>query len=80
LGVQDRLGIHTGEVEMAGAELRGRAVHLASRIMNAAGPGEVFVSTTVKELASGAGIDFEDRGSFELKGFAGARQLFRARH
>jgi class 3 adenylate cyclase len=80
LGVQDRLGIHTGEVEVAGAELRGQAVHLASRIMNAAGPGEVFVSSTVKELASGAGIDFEDRGSFELKGFAGARQLFRARH
>jgi class 3 adenylate cyclase len=48
--------------------------------MNAAGPGEVFVSSTVKELASGAGIDFEDRGSFELKGFAGARQLFQARH
>jgi class 3 adenylate cyclase len=80
LGVQDRLGIHTGEVEVAGAELRGQAVHLASRVMNAAGPGEVFVSSTVKELASGAGIDFEDRGSFELKGFAGARQLFQARH
>jgi class 3 adenylate cyclase len=79
LGVQDRVGIHTGEVEMAGPELRGVAVHLAARIMNAAGPGEVFVSATAKELASGAGIDFEDRGSYELKGFAGARQLFQAR-
>jgi class 3 adenylate cyclase len=47
--------------------------------MNAAEPGEVFVSATTKELASGAGFDFEDRGSYELKGFAGARQLFRAR-
>jgi class 3 adenylate cyclase len=79
LGVQDRVGVHTGEVEMADGELRGLAVHLAARIMNAAGPGEVFVSATVRELASGAGFDFEDRGSHELKGFAGARQLFRAR-
>jgi class 3 adenylate cyclase len=47
--------------------------------MNAAGPGEVYVSATARELASGAGIDFEDQGSHELKGFAGARQLFRAR-
>lgn len=78
LGVQDRIGVHTGEVEMAGPELRGVAVHLAARIMNAAGPGEVFVSATAKELASGSGIDFEDQGSHELKGFAGARQLFRA--
>jgi class 3 adenylate cyclase len=79
LGVQDRVGVHTGEVEMADGELRGLAVHLAARIMNAAGPGEVYVSATARELASGAGIDFEDRGSHELKGFAGARQLFRAR-
>jgi class 3 adenylate cyclase len=79
LGVQDRVGVHTGEVEMADKELRGVAVHLAARIMNAAGPSEVFVSATAKELASGAGVDFEDRGSRELKGFAGARQLFRAR-
>jgi class 3 adenylate cyclase len=78
LGVQDRVGVHTGEVEMADGELRGLAVHLAARIMNAAGPGEVYVSATATELASGAGIDFEDRGSHELKGFAGARQLFRA--
>ena len=79
LGVQDRVGVHTGEMEMTGRELRGLTVHLAARIMNAAGPGEVFVSATAKELASGAGIDFEDRGNHELKGFAGARQLFRAR-
>lgn len=79
LGVEDRIGVHTGEVEMSASELRGVAVHLAARIMNAAGPGEVFVSATARELASGAGIDFDDRGNFELKGFAGARQLFRAR-
>jgi class 3 adenylate cyclase len=78
LGVQDRVGIHTGEVELADGELRGLAVHLTARIMNAAGPGEVFVSSTAMELASGAGIDFEDRGPHELKGFAGTRQLFQA--
>ena len=79
LGVQDRIGVHTGEVEMTDGELRGQAVHLAARIMAAAGPGEVFASATVRELASGAGIDFEDRGTYELKGFAGERQLFQVR-
>jgi len=79
LGVDDRVGVHTGEVEKAGSELRGVAVHLAARIMNAAGPGEVFVSATARELASGAGIDFVDRGSHGLKGFAGTRELFQAR-
>jgi class 3 adenylate cyclase len=79
LGLQVRVGVHTGEVEMTDGELRGVAVHLAARVMNAAGPGEVFVSSTARELASGSLIDFEDRGQHELKGFAGARQLFQAR-
>jgi class 3 adenylate cyclase len=79
LGVRDRVGVHTGEVEMADGELRGVAVHLTARIMNAAGPGEVFVSAMAKELASCAGLDLDDRGSHELKGLAGARQLFHAR-
>jgi class 3 adenylate cyclase len=78
LGVEIRAGVHTGEVEMAGRELRGLAVHLAARIMGAAGPGEVFVSTTARELASGAGIEFEDRGSRAFKGIAGKRQVYRA--
>jgi class 3 adenylate cyclase len=78
LGVEVRASVHTGEVEMAGRELRGLAVHLAARIMGAAGAGEVFVSATVRELAAGAGIEFEDRGSHAFKGIAGERQVYRA--
>jgi class 3 adenylate cyclase len=78
LGVEVRAGVHTGEVEMAGPELRGLAVHLAARIMGAAGAGEVFVSATARELASGAGIEFEDRGSHAFKGITGERQVYQA--
>jgi class 3 adenylate cyclase len=78
LGVEVRVGVHTGEVQIAGHDLRGVAVHLAARIMAAAGPSEVFVSATTKELASGAGIAFVDRGSREFKGFGGERQIFEA--
>ena len=78
-GVEVRAGVHTGEVEVAGDDLRGVAVHLAARIMDAAGPGEVFVSATSKELASGAGVEFVERGSRDLKGFTGPRQLYEAR-
>jgi class 3 adenylate cyclase len=78
LGVEVRAGVHTGEVEMAGRDLRGLAVHLAARIMSAAGPGEVFVSATARELASGAGLEFEDRGSQTFKGIAGERQVYKA--
>ena len=79
LGVDVRAGVHTGEVEVASGDLRGVAVHLASRIMDAAGPGEVFVSATSKELASGAGVEFVERGSRALKGFTEPRQLYEAR-
>jgi class 3 adenylate cyclase len=78
LGVKVRAGVHTGEVQIAGRDLRGVAVHLAARIMDAAGPSEVFVSGTTKELASGAGIEFVDRGSREFKGFGGERQIYEA--
>jgi class 3 adenylate cyclase len=78
LGVEVRVGVHTGEVEIAGDELRGVAVHLAARIMAAAGPGEVFVSALTKELASGARIAFADRGRREFKGFGGERQVYEA--
>ena len=78
LGIEIRAGVHTGEVEMAGHELRGVAIHLAARIMDAAGPGRVYVSATTADLATGAGIEFADRGSHHLKGFAGARQIFEA--
>ena len=78
LGIEIRAGVHTGEVELAGHDLRGLAVHLAARIMEAAGPGEVLVSATTRELASGGEVAFIDRGSRELKGISGPRQVYEA--
>jgi class 3 adenylate cyclase len=78
IGLKVRAGLHTAEVEIDGRELRGLSVHLAARIMDSAGPGEVFLSATTKELASGAGIDFIDRGGRQLKGFSGERAVFEA--
>lgn len=78
LGIEIRAGIHTGEVEMAGQDLRGIAVHVASRIMAAAAPGEVLVSATTRELATGGKVEFEDRGLHELKGISGPRQIYKA--
>jgi pimeloyl-ACP methyl ester carboxylesterase len=68
LNVQVRVGMHTGEVEVAGDDVRGLAVHIAARINAFARPGEVLVSNTVRELVMGSGIEFEDRGTHELKG------------
>lgn len=80
LGVEVRAGVHTGEVEVADGDVRGVAVHLAARIMDAAGAGEVFVSATSRELASGAaGVEFVERGPRDLKGFADPRLLYEAR-
>jgi class 3 adenylate cyclase len=78
LGIQVRAGVHTGEIEMAGRELRGVAVHLAARIMDAAGPGQVFVSSATADLAAGAAVEFVDRGRRPLKGFDGERHLHEA--
>jgi class 3 adenylate cyclase len=71
-----RAGVHTGEVELAPGDVRGVAVHTAARIMALAGPDEIWVSATVRDLVDGTGLDFEDRGSYELKGIPGERQLF----
>jgi len=79
LGIEIRAGIHTGEVELAGHDLRGVAVHLAARIMDAAGAGEVLVSATARELAGGGEVVFIDRGSRQLKGISGPRQVYEAR-
>ena len=79
LGIETRAGVHTGEVEIADGDLRGLAVHLAARVMDAAEAGAVMVSSTSRELASGAEIEFLDRGSRELKGIRGARQLYEAK-
>jgi class 3 adenylate cyclase len=68
LGLEIRAGLHTGEVELAGDAPRGIAVHIGARIAALADPGEVLVSSTVKDLVAGSGIEFEDRGEHMLKG------------
>ena len=79
LGIAIRAGVHTGEVEFAGEDLRGLAVHLAARIMGAADPGTTFVSGTTRELAIGAGIEFVDRGMRAFKGINEERPVYEAR-
>lgn len=76
LDLRIRAGIHTGEVEVLPGDVRGLAVHVAARIMSLAAPGEILVSGTVRELLDGSDLTFEDRGSHELKGITGARQVF----
>jgi class 3 adenylate cyclase len=68
LGLEVRAGVHTGEIEFAGDDVRGIAVHIGSRVMSLAGPSEVLVSRTVKDLVAGSGLVFEDRGEHALKG------------
>ena len=75
-GLTIRAGVHTGEVEVVADDVRGLAVHEASRIMAEANPGEVLVSAITRELASGAGHRFEDRGERTLRGLDGPRRLF----
>jgi class 3 adenylate cyclase len=75
-GIEIRAGLHSGEVEHAGEALRGIALHIAARVMAAAGPSEVFVSSTVKDLTVGSGIVYEDRGEHELKGVPDRWRLF----
>ena len=77
IGLPIRVGIHTGEVEPVGRDIRGVAVHAAARVMSLAGPDEVIVSSTTKDLLEGSGIVLEDAGSHELKGLDGARQIYR---
>jgi class 3 adenylate cyclase len=76
LGIEIRAGLHTGEVEVMNSDVGGLAVHIGARVMGAAGPGEVLVSSTVKDLVVGSGIGFEERGSRELKGVPGEWKLF----
>jgi len=79
LGVEIRGGLHTGEVQLRGADVGGIAVHLAARVMAAAGPGEVLVSRTVHDLVAGSDLVLEDRGAQVLRGMAGQWQLFAVR-
>jgi class 3 adenylate cyclase len=75
LGIYVRAGLHTGECERIGEDLGGLAVHVAARVGASAGPGEVLVSGTVKDLVLGSGIDLRDRGTHELKGVPGEWRL-----
>ena len=76
LGIEVRAGLHTGECERMNAKVGGIAVHIGARVAAEAGPGEVVVSSTVKDLVAGSGIAFRDRGAAELKGVPGEWRLF----
>lgn len=78
LEVPVRIGVHTGEVELAEDDVRGIAVHIASRVAHIGGPDDVLVSRTVKDLVAGSGIEFEDFGTHILKGIPEGWQVFRA--
>ena len=74
-GLEIRAGVHVGEVELVGDDVRGVAVHEAARIMATAGPGEILVSDLTRALAQASGLQFEDRGVHELKGLDGEWRL-----
>lgn len=76
LGIETRSGIHTGECEMQGRGLTGIAVHVAARIQGAAAPGEILVSGTVRDIAAGSHLRFEDRGEHSLKGIPTPLRLY----
>ena len=78
LGVEIRAGLHTGECELLDGKVAGIAVHTGARVASCAGPGEVLVSSTVKDLVAGSGIEFEERGVHELKGIPGEWRLYAA--
>ncbi len=78
LGIEVRAGIHTGEVDFVKNDIRGIAVHIASRVADLANGGDVVVSRTVKDLVAGSGIAFQDYGTHELKGVPDQWMLFRA--
>jgi class 3 adenylate cyclase len=71
LGLEIRAGVHTGECELRGDDLAGIAVHIGARVASLAGPGEVLVTSTVRDLVNGSGIEFTERGRHELKGVPG---------
>jgi class 3 adenylate cyclase len=79
LGLDIRAGLHAGEVEYRGTDVGGIGVHIGSRVMDAAAPGEILVSRTVRDLAAGSGLDLEDRGTHPLRGVGDDWQLFAVR-
>jgi class 3 adenylate cyclase len=78
LGLGMRAGLHTGEVELRGADVGGIAVHIGARVADLARADEVLCSRTVVDLVAGSGLEFEDRGAHELRGVAGSWQLYAA--
>ena len=76
LGIDIRAGLHTGEVELRGEDVTGIGVNIAARVMETAGPGEVVVSSTVKDLVAGSGLRFVDRSTHDLRGVPGEWRLF----
>jgi class 3 adenylate cyclase len=77
LGLELRAGCHTGEVELVGEDVQGLAVHIGARVAAIAGPSEVLVSQTVKDLVAGSGLTFEDAGEHELKGVPDRWRIYR---
>jgi class 3 adenylate cyclase len=76
LGLELRVGLHTGECQLLGDDIGGIAVHIAARVLAQAGTGEILCSRTVKDLVAGAGFAFTDRGSYQLKGVPDQWQLY----
>ncbi len=76
LGIEVRAGLHTGECEVRGDDIGGIAVHIGARVSALAGPNEVLVSSTLRDLVIGSGLEFEERGAHELKGVPGEWRLF----
>jgi class 3 adenylate cyclase len=76
LGIEVRAGLHTGEVEIRGDDIGGIAVHIGARVSALAAANDVLVSTTLRDLVIGSGLEFEDRGEHQLKGVPGEWRLF----
>jgi class 3 adenylate cyclase len=76
LGIEVRAGLHTGECEVRGDDIGGIAVHIGARVSALAGANEVLVSSTLRDLVIGSGLEFEDRGTHELKGVPAEWHLF----
>jgi class 3 adenylate cyclase len=76
LGIGVRAGLHTGECEIRGDDIGGIGVHIGARVSALAGPNDVLVSSTLRDLVIGSGLEFEDRGTHQLKGVPGEWRLY----